>query len=66
MTRSNSTQDRNVSSSSEWRRGIQEVDAAILDHMRTGINGGFDEERFGQHVGFGNLKWCYRDHSIQL
>ena len=51
-------QDRNVSSSSEWRRGIQEVDAAVFQHLRTGIEGGFDEETFAQRIGFGNLKWC--------
>ena len=50
-------QDRNVSSSSDWRRGIQEVDAAVFQHLRTGIEGGFDEESFAQRIGFGNLKW---------
>ena len=47
-----------MSSSSEWRRGIQEVDAAVFQHLRTGIEGGFDEESFAQRIGFGNLKWC--------
>ena len=49
-------QDRAVSRSSEWRQQIQAVDAATLQHLREAIAGGFDEERFGACIGFGNLK----------
>ncbi len=49
-------QDRNLTSSKEWRSHIQQVDAAVLTHLRTEIQGGFDEEQFGSRIGFGNLK----------
>ena len=49
-------QDRAVAKSSEWRTEIQAVDRETLQHLRQNIVGGFDEERFGACVGFGNLK----------
>ncbi len=33
-----------------------EVDASVFAHLRDAIKGGFDEERFGSRIGFGNLK----------
>ncbi|KAG2453441.1 hypothetical protein HYH02_001663 [Chlamydomonas schloesseri] len=48
--------DRVIQSSAEWRRSMTEVDAAIYKHMRDGIKGGFDEERFASRIGFSNLK----------
>ncbi len=42
--------------SAEWRHQISEVDTAVLEQLRRGIKGGFDEERHGPHIGFGNLK----------
>lgn len=51
-------QDRNASTSAEWRRQIQDVDASVRRHLRENINGGFDEERFGSRIGFGNLRRC--------
>ena len=45
-----------ASSSAEWRRAIQEVDAAVKSHLREKVTGGFDEERFGPRIGFGNLR----------
>ena len=42
--------------SGEWRGQIQQVDAGVLHHLRTEVVGGFDEERFGTRIGFGNLK----------
>lgn len=39
-------------------RILQEVDGSIKSHLREGISGGFDEERFGQRIGFGNLRRC--------
>lgn len=35
---------------------MQEVDSGILKHLREGIKGGFDEERFGSRMGFTDLK----------
>ncbi|EFJ45494.1 dynamin-related GTPase [Volvox carteri f. nagariensis] len=48
--------DRAIQSSAEWRRSMAEVDAAIFKHLREGIKGGFDEERFASRIGFTNLK----------
>ena len=45
-----------ISSSREWRRLIQEVDAQVYKTLQQGIKGGFDEGKFGNRVGFGNLK----------
>ena len=48
--------DRQVQSSADWRRQMQEVDVSVLRQLREGIKGGFDEERFGARIGFANLK----------
>ncbi|CAN1235953.1 Dynamin-related protein 5A [Linum grandiflorum] len=48
--------DKNASSNDEFRRQISQVDSEILRHLRDGINGGFDEEKFGAHIGFGSLR----------
>ena len=42
--------------SREWRHQIQQVDVDIYQTLRHGISGGFDEEKFGLRIGFGNLK----------
>jgi len=49
-------QDRAVMSNKEWRHQIQEVDTEVYRTLRNGITGGFDEEKFGNRIGFGNLK----------
>ena len=46
-----------MTTNAAWRQQIQQVDADILRSLRLNIHGGFDEERFGARVGFGNLKW---------
>lgn len=51
-------QDRTIRSSKEWRRQIQEVDAGTYRTLQHDIKGGFDEEKFGSRIGFGNLKGC--------
>ncbi|KAJ9518676.1 hypothetical protein QJQ45_018742 [Haematococcus lacustris] len=48
--------DRAIQSSSDWRKQMSEVDVSITKHMREGIKGGFDEERFASRIGFNNLK----------
>ncbi|KAL0037146.1 hypothetical protein WJX79_002609 [Trebouxia sp. C0005] len=48
--------DRSLTASSEWRQAIQQVDSAVLSHLRTEVAGGFDEEQFGSRIGFANLK----------
>ena len=49
-------QERNIQTSAEWRQQMGDVDVGILEHMRTNIKGGFDEEKHGPRIGFGNLK----------
>ena len=49
-------QDRSLTASGEWRQAIQQVDSAVLNHLRTEVAGGFDEEQFGNRIGFANLK----------
>lgn len=49
--------ERIVGSSAEWRRQIQDVDVAVLKHLRENIKDGFDEDKYGNRIGFGNLKW---------
>ncbi|XP_059633270.1 dynamin-related protein 5A-like [Cornus florida] len=39
-------------------RPISQVDTEILHHLCKGVKGGFDEEMFGSHLGFG----CLRDY----
>lgn len=48
--------DRSLTASSEWRHAIQQVDSAVLGHLRNEVAGGFDEEQFGNRIGFSNLK----------
>lgn len=50
------SQDRSLTASSEWRHAIQQVDSAVLGHLRNEVAGGFDEEQFGTRIGFSNLK----------
>jgi hypothetical protein len=49
-------QERNIQTSADWRQQMGHVDVSILQHMRDNIKGGFDEERHGPRIGFGNLK----------
>ena len=53
-----SWQERAISSSAAWRASIADVDGAMLRCLREQVAGGFDEERFGARIGFGNLKRC--------
>lgn len=48
--------ERNVSSNDEFRRQIMKVDSEIVRHLRENIVGGFDEEQFGNQIGFANLR----------
>ena len=49
-------QERALSSSGEWRSQIQAVDRDVLHQLQHNIAGGFDQDRFGPCIGFGNLK----------
>lgn len=48
--------DRNTVSNDEFRRQISQVDSDVLRHLRDGIKGGFDEEKFRPFIGFGCLR----------
>ncbi|CAI0381978.1 unnamed protein product [Linum tenue] len=48
--------DRSIVSNDEFRRQISHVDSEILCHLRDGVKGGFDEEKFGTHIGFSSLR----------
>lgn len=53
-------QERTIETSAAWRQAMGVVDVSVLQHMRDNIKDGFDEERHGPRVGFGNLKRCVR------
>lgn len=48
--------DRNNVSNDEFRRQITQVDTEVLRHLRDGVKGGFDEEKFRSHIGFSCLR----------
>ncbi|XP_010545840.1 PREDICTED: dynamin-related protein 5A [Tarenaya hassleriana] len=48
--------DRNTISNDEFRRQISQVDTEVLRHLRDGVKGGFDEEKFRPYIGFGSLR----------
>ncbi|CAJ1978555.1 unnamed protein product [Sphenostylis stenocarpa] len=50
--------DRGNVSNDEFRRQISQVDSEVLRHLREGVNGGFDEQKFKSYIGFS----CLRDY----
>ncbi|XP_050371178.1 dynamin-related protein 5A [Argentina anserina] len=48
--------DRNTISNDEFRKQISQVDSEVLRHLREGVKGGFDEEKFRPYIGFGSLR----------
>ncbi|XP_016648479.1 PREDICTED: dynamin-related protein 5A isoform X1 [Prunus mume] len=48
--------DRNTISNDEFRRQISQVDSEVLRHLREGVKGGFDEEKFRPYIGFSCLR----------
>lgn len=48
--------DRSTISNDEFRKQISQVDAEVLRHLREGVKGGFDEEKFKPNIGFGSLR----------
>ncbi|XP_027171400.1 dynamin-related protein 5A-like [Coffea eugenioides] len=49
--------ERSSVSNDEFRRQISQVDSEILRYLRDGVKGGFNEEKYQPHIGFG----CLRD-----
>ncbi|PIA36634.1 hypothetical protein AQUCO_03300082v1 [Aquilegia coerulea] len=56
--------DRGTISNEEFRRQISQVDTEVLRHLREGVNGGFDEDKFRPFIGFGRLK-DYLEEELQ-
>jgi hypothetical protein len=48
--------DRAMTSNEEFRKQIGAVDSEVRAFLKEGIKGGFDEEKFGDHIGFVNLR----------
>ncbi|KAL1188445.1 Dynamin-related protein 5A [Cardamine amara subsp. amara] len=48
--------DRSTVSNEEFRRQISQVDTEVIRHLREGVQGGFDEEKFRSYIGFGSLR----------
>ncbi|XP_047334889.1 dynamin-related protein 5A [Impatiens glandulifera] len=48
--------DKGTISNEEFRQQISVVDSDILHHLQKGVTGGFDEEKFKSHIGFGRLR----------
>lgn len=48
--------DKNTVSNDEFRRQISQVDLDVIRHLREGVNGGFDEEKFSSYIGFSCLR----------
>ncbi|VYS48950.1 unnamed protein product [Arabidopsis thaliana] len=48
--------DRSTISNDEFRRQISQVDTEVIRHLREGVKGGFDEEKFRSCIGFGSLR----------
>ncbi|KAK2968440.1 hypothetical protein RJ640_004446 [Escallonia rubra] len=50
--------ERTTVPNDEFRRQISQVDAEVLRHLRDGVKGGYDEEKYRSYIGFG----CLRDY----
>ncbi|CAA0815983.1 Dynamin-related protein 5A [Striga hermonthica] len=48
--------DRSIVSNDEFRRQIAQVDTGVMSHLREGVKGGYDEEKYKSHIGFGSLR----------
>ncbi|KAK9060447.1 hypothetical protein SSX86_021151 [Deinandra increscens subsp. villosa] len=50
--------ERTTVSNDEFRRQISQVDSDVLRHLKDSVKGGYDEEKYKSHIGFG----CLRDY----
>ncbi|KAK9078242.1 hypothetical protein SSX86_002299 [Deinandra increscens subsp. villosa] len=50
--------ERTAVSNDEYRKQISQVDSDILRHLKENVKGGYDEEKYKSHIGFG----CLRDY----
>ncbi|KAK1414313.1 hypothetical protein QVD17_30057 [Tagetes erecta] len=49
--------ERTTVSNDEFRRQISQVDSDVVRHLKENVKGGYDEEKYKSHIGFG----CLRD-----
>ncbi|KAK9048763.1 hypothetical protein SSX86_032270 [Deinandra increscens subsp. villosa] len=47
--------ERTIVSNDEFRRQISQVDSDVLRHLKDSVKGGYDEEKYKSHIGFGCL-----------
>nr|XP_043626693.1 dynamin-related protein 5A-like [Erigeron canadensis] len=50
--------ERTTVSNDEFRRQISQVDSDVIRHLKENVKGGYDEEKYKSHIGFG----CLRDY----
>ncbi|KAI7747215.1 hypothetical protein M8C21_001493, partial [Ambrosia artemisiifolia] len=50
--------ERTAVSNDEFRRQISQVDSDVVRHLKENVKGGYDEEKYKSHIGFG----CLRDY----
>ncbi|KAJ0488624.1 putative dynamin GTPase [Helianthus annuus] len=50
--------ERTTVSNDEFRRQISQVDSDVIRHLKDNVKGGYDEEKYKSHIGFG----CLRDY----
>ncbi|KAK9049083.1 hypothetical protein SSX86_031950 [Deinandra increscens subsp. villosa] len=50
--------ERTSVSNDEFRRQISQVDSDVIRHLKENVKGGYDEEKYKSHIGFG----CLRDY----
>ncbi|KAL3682881.1 hypothetical protein R1sor_000903 [Riccia sorocarpa] len=48
--------ERATIANDEFRRAIAKVDNEVIRHLRENVAGGYDEDQFGDHIGFANLR----------
>ncbi|KAH9322298.1 hypothetical protein KI387_016937, partial [Taxus chinensis] len=56
--------DRGAITNEEFRTQIAQVDAEVNCYLKESVIGGYDEEKFGAYVGFGNLRG-YLENELQ-
>ncbi|KAI3803474.1 hypothetical protein L1987_31626 [Smallanthus sonchifolius] len=48
--------ERTAISNDEFRRQISQVDSDVIRHLKENVKGGYDEEKYKSHIGFGRLR----------
>ncbi|XP_076923662.1 dynamin-related protein 5A-like [Bidens hawaiensis] len=48
--------ERTAVSNDEFRKQISQVDSDVIRHLKENVKGGYDEQKYKSHIGFGRLK----------